>query len=166
MSTVKASLCRPLSNELGSLAPAVIAVTLCIAALPWIGGARQPAVAPAVESMAICQFVRLSDAAGEKALRRLRANLSVDPRSVRALRCDLSLSTVAETGREIPVDSSSRAPVMLAPPAAWSDPPWPPSVAAAPAEPLPEASAPAAAEPAFSREEMLEMKRFERKNPQ
>jgi len=103
-----------------------------------------------------CGFVVLDEAAEAKATDLVRSALSVNSRSVRNLRADLSLSTVDEPPPEPVMDVSDRRRRAAPPPPRWEAAPMPPSLAA----PEPRDMSGEAEDgdlPAFSRKELLQI---------
>lgn len=109
-----------------------------------------------VSGAPFCGFVVLDEAAETKATDLVRSALSVNSRSVRNLRADLSLSTVEEPPPEPVMDVSDRRRRVAPPLIRWDVAPMPPSLAA----PEPRDMSGEAEEdsgPAFPREELLKI---------
>ncbi len=143
---------RRLGHELSSLLP-MLALPVAIF-LVFPGDAVGPVEEAARrESAPSCSIVELEPAVEAKAVELVRSALSVNARSVRNLRADLSLSTVEEGPPEPVMDIADRHRPARPGCVKCEVLPLPPSVAAPEAASLPETRGDEA--PAFPREELL-----------
>lgn len=148
---------RSLRSEFLSLLPLGILSFALVAVFPFASfrfGSKASSAAHNASSS--CAFVDLEEGAVVKAMERVRSSLSVDAGSVRNLRADLSLSTIAE---EIPANVfalSERTRYVPSIEVGCAADFLPASMAAA--EPLSlESAADAQEKPFFSKEEMLKI---------
>lgn len=152
---------RRMRQEILALIPVAAALAGAMSAFPRdlvLSAVRDaPAATPAS-----CAFVVLDKAAEAAAMEDVRSALSVDAASVRNLRTDLSLPTIADEKPEPLVDVDSRHPAAGERASASLEPPLPPSAAAPEPAALREdpADATRAAEP-FPRGELLRPAVFE-----
>jgi hypothetical protein len=146
---------RKMRQEILALVPVVAAVAAAVAAFPRkavFAAIREPPRPTA----ASCAFVTLAPGAEAAAMEDVRSALSVNAASVRNLRTDLSIATIADDSAEPLLDEDSRR--SAAPPLAhrYDAVPMPPTAAAPEAAEIPESpDGPAARADAFPRGELL-----------
>ncbi len=148
---------RSLRSEILSLLPLGVLVFALAAVFPFGsfsfsgGGDGLPH-----NTASSCAFVKLEDEAVAKAMERVRSSLSVDPGSVRNLRADLSLSTIAEENLANVFTISERVRYTPAVKVECAANFLPASMAAG-EPPVVEAAADESERPVFSKEEMLKI---------
>ena len=119
---------RRLRHEVLALLPLVAVQAAVVAAFPR--GAAGFSPDPPRPTAPSCAFVSLSPEAEAAAMDDVRGALSVNAASVRNLRTDLSLATLAEEPPEPLLDEDSRPPAAKPAVCRYDGPPLPPSAAA------------------------------------